>query len=173
MHGTDACVELIKDSATGTRARVAQVRAEYPNQLEYSGCCNKTVRGPIHASIVPSSTSSYFPRPDRPTSVQSKGKHASSAYGLCFLRAASGRRPSLIRAAAEARCSDLRSGKQNKTYKTKKSHQHNTIMAKTNKSQERGVVERLDPERFRSFEERREQRMAGGLPRRRGGRYEH
>lgn len=27
--------------------------------------------------------------------------------------------------------------------------------------QERGVVERLDPERFRSFEERREQRMAG------------
>ena len=25
-------------SATGTRARVARVRAEYPNQLDYSGC---------------------------------------------------------------------------------------------------------------------------------------
>ena len=29
-----------KDSATGTRTRVARVRAEYPNQLDYSGCCN-------------------------------------------------------------------------------------------------------------------------------------
>ena len=28
-----------KDSATGTRTRVAQVRAEYPNQLDYSGFC--------------------------------------------------------------------------------------------------------------------------------------
>ena len=27
----------IKDSATGTRTRVARVRAEYPNQLDYSG----------------------------------------------------------------------------------------------------------------------------------------
>ena len=26
-------------SATGTRTRVARVRAEYPNQLDYSGCC--------------------------------------------------------------------------------------------------------------------------------------
>ena len=25
-------------SATGTRTRVARVRAEYPNQLDYSGC---------------------------------------------------------------------------------------------------------------------------------------
>ena len=28
-----------KCSATGTRTRVARVRAEYPNQLDYSGCC--------------------------------------------------------------------------------------------------------------------------------------
>ena len=28
-----------KDSATGTRTRVARVRAEYPNQLDYSGFC--------------------------------------------------------------------------------------------------------------------------------------
>jgi hypothetical protein len=27
----------IKNSATGTRTRVARVRAEYPNQLDYSG----------------------------------------------------------------------------------------------------------------------------------------
>jgi extradiol dioxygenase family protein len=27
------------DSATGTRTRVARVRAEYPNQLDYSGSC--------------------------------------------------------------------------------------------------------------------------------------
>ena len=27
------------NSATGTRTRVARVRAEYPNQLDYSGCC--------------------------------------------------------------------------------------------------------------------------------------
>ena len=27
----------IKTSATGTRTRVARVRAEYPNQLDYSG----------------------------------------------------------------------------------------------------------------------------------------
>ncbi len=28
-----------KNSATGTRTRVARVRAEYPNQLDYSGSC--------------------------------------------------------------------------------------------------------------------------------------
>ena len=28
---------LNKNSATGTRTRVARVRAEYPNQLDYSG----------------------------------------------------------------------------------------------------------------------------------------
>jgi hypothetical protein len=30
-------VYYIKTSATGTRTRVARVRAEYPNQLDYSG----------------------------------------------------------------------------------------------------------------------------------------
>ena len=33
-------------SATGTRARVARVRAEYPNQLDYSGCGGTTCSGP-------------------------------------------------------------------------------------------------------------------------------
>jgi hypothetical protein len=28
------------NSATGTRTRVARVRAEYPNQLDYSGACS-------------------------------------------------------------------------------------------------------------------------------------
>ena len=28
-----------QNSATGTRTRVARVRAEYPNQLDYSGFC--------------------------------------------------------------------------------------------------------------------------------------
>ena len=28
-----------ENSATGTRTRVARVRAEYPNQLDYSGVC--------------------------------------------------------------------------------------------------------------------------------------
>ena len=30
-------------SATGTRTRVARVRAEYPNQLDYSGFCWFTI----------------------------------------------------------------------------------------------------------------------------------
>lgn len=37
MEGRVALEE--KYSATGTRARVARVRAEYPNQLDYSGFC--------------------------------------------------------------------------------------------------------------------------------------
>jgi hypothetical protein len=32
-----ACDDFAKHSATGTRTRVARVRAEYPNQLDYSG----------------------------------------------------------------------------------------------------------------------------------------
>ena len=32
LSGTD-----LSNSATGTRTRVARVRAEYPNQLDYSG----------------------------------------------------------------------------------------------------------------------------------------
>ena len=31
--------QSISYSATGTRTRVARVRAEYPNQLDYSGFC--------------------------------------------------------------------------------------------------------------------------------------
>ena len=31
------CNRLRNNSATGTRTRVARVRAEYPNQLDYSG----------------------------------------------------------------------------------------------------------------------------------------
>ena len=31
------CERLLRNSATGTRTRVARVRAEYPNQLDYSG----------------------------------------------------------------------------------------------------------------------------------------
>ena len=35
MHAR--CQPMRKSSATGTRTRVARVRAEYPNQLDYSG----------------------------------------------------------------------------------------------------------------------------------------
>ena len=35
----DAEFCIPKSSATGTRTRVARVRAEYPNQLDYSGIC--------------------------------------------------------------------------------------------------------------------------------------
>ena len=39
MTSPHACAKLVmcKSSATGTRTRVARVRAEYPNQLDYSG----------------------------------------------------------------------------------------------------------------------------------------
>ena len=37
-----------KSSATGTRTRVARVRAEYPNQLDYSGIYNHSMLvGPV------------------------------------------------------------------------------------------------------------------------------
>ena len=36
ITGTD-----LSNSATGTRTRVARVRAEYPNQLDYSGDAEK------------------------------------------------------------------------------------------------------------------------------------
>ena len=38
---------LNKNSATGTRTRVAQVRAEYPNQLDYSGLVKEDLAGAI------------------------------------------------------------------------------------------------------------------------------
>ena len=39
MIANDAEPGVPKSSATGTRTRVARVRAEYPNQLDYSGIC--------------------------------------------------------------------------------------------------------------------------------------
>ena len=36
---TAGYVNGVKTSASGTRAQVARVRAEYPNQLDYSGMC--------------------------------------------------------------------------------------------------------------------------------------
>jgi hypothetical protein len=40
-----------KKSATGTRARVAWVWAEYPNQLDYSGSCQALE--PLHEHLSP------------------------------------------------------------------------------------------------------------------------
>ena len=40
-------VRVVSYSATGTRTRVARVRAEYPNQLDYSGVVNR-VENHIH-----------------------------------------------------------------------------------------------------------------------------
>ena len=39
LIANDAEPGVPKSSATGTRTRVARVRAEYPNQLDYSGIC--------------------------------------------------------------------------------------------------------------------------------------
>ena len=39
VFANDAEHCIFKSSATGTRTRVAWVRAEYPNQLDYSGVC--------------------------------------------------------------------------------------------------------------------------------------
>jgi hypothetical protein len=38
----NASLRARRNSATGTRTRVARVRAEYPNQLDYGGACNPT-----------------------------------------------------------------------------------------------------------------------------------
>ena len=37
VFADDEKLHTLKSSATGTRTRVARVRAEYPNQLDYSG----------------------------------------------------------------------------------------------------------------------------------------
>ena len=37
MHAASKLIHEWENSATGTRTRVARVRAEYPNQLDYSG----------------------------------------------------------------------------------------------------------------------------------------
>ena len=41
-----------QNSATGTRTRVARVRAEYPNQLDYSGCGKQRFQKNMHLSSV-------------------------------------------------------------------------------------------------------------------------
>jgi len=45
-HVACPAVPASKHSATGTRTRVARVRAEYPNQLDYSGHCTVYLEGP-------------------------------------------------------------------------------------------------------------------------------
>ena len=40
-----------KYSATGTRTRVARVRAEYPNQLDYSGSCLSNSLGSVRSTL--------------------------------------------------------------------------------------------------------------------------
>ena len=43
-RGVNVChTGICQNSGTGTRARVARVRAEYPNQLDYSGSVLKVV----------------------------------------------------------------------------------------------------------------------------------
>merc|ERR1712115_7143 len=42
------------NSATGTRTRVARVRAEYPNQLDYSGGCKAIALSARHGNGVSS-----------------------------------------------------------------------------------------------------------------------
>ena len=61
-------LRLARDSATGTRTRVARVRAEYPNQLDYSGVCfdMELLGWPLFCvlpSSPPSSSPSCFPAP--------------------------------------------------------------------------------------------------------------
>ena len=56
-------------SATGTRARVARVRAEYPGQLDYSGCWNQNLE--MEHRGVPSA-----PSPEH------QGKHSSSWHSM-------------------------------------------------------------------------------------------
>ena len=47
LHQCNMSQHRKKHSATGTRTRVARVRAEYPNQLDYSGCCIDFDHGPL------------------------------------------------------------------------------------------------------------------------------
>ena len=45
MNSNGVLPRQVEHSATGTRTRVARVRAEYPNQLDYSGCtCDAVMR---------------------------------------------------------------------------------------------------------------------------------
>jgi hypothetical protein len=49
----------VPNSATGTRTRVARVRAEYPNQLDYSGSCQALE--PLHQPFEFRTTATLFP----------------------------------------------------------------------------------------------------------------
>ena len=50
-HPTSCFMPASGHSATGTRTRVARVRAEYPNQLDYSGCCTFCPEAPQAAAL--------------------------------------------------------------------------------------------------------------------------
>ena len=45
LHQCNMSQHRKKHSATGTRIRVARVRAEYPNQLDYSGVASCWIPG--------------------------------------------------------------------------------------------------------------------------------
>ena len=75
----------LKDSATGTRTRVARVRAEYPNQLDYSGA-EKKAAAQLYSDSKREQTSSAVPtrswsRPARPC-------HPRACYGIGSQRSA-------------------------------------------------------------------------------------
>ena len=51
-HLTTIGPEASKHSATGNRTRVARVRAEYPNQLDYSGFCHPDPPKQTHNKVI-------------------------------------------------------------------------------------------------------------------------
>ena len=63
-----------KNSATGTRTRVARVRAEHPNQLDYSGFCH-TLEKQTRASR------KRLRRPERPGQARRKHETVLSTSG--------------------------------------------------------------------------------------------
>ena len=65
MEGWCACIDITmqhepqpenRHSVTGTRTRVARVRAEYPSQLDYSGCCINSNHDPLQQLHLPRRT---------------------------------------------------------------------------------------------------------------------
>jgi hypothetical protein len=56
----DEKLHTLKSSATGTRTRVARVRAEYPNQLDYSGRYIDTLKEAHELPIPSASANSDF-----------------------------------------------------------------------------------------------------------------
>ena len=90
-----------KNSATGTRARVARVRAEYPNQLDYSGSgsCAAKARAAVRSLRV-----GCWLRPAR----SRIGRHSRAARALIARRRAIPKSYS-IRAPLSASARDVRS----------------------------------------------------------------